>query len=213
MAVAAPQPSTGPSTGPPIPLWVGWLIGTVGLGIIVTALLTWAPSPLIETTVREVTTTTTSSARLNGGANTGPDIVTVDKLTTTDAQRPRPSDTVTNALLTLGGITLLAAAFFPRISGITLLGSGLTLSSQTANQVLQQVITEAQKVAGVKDNPSKVADAYQRAILAVRSDALVGALRPARGIAQRMSLAPLRLHPDYTAEIAKRAVDEVAKEP
>jgi len=210
MALAGPPPSAGSSAGPQIPLWVGWFIGTAGLGIIVTALLTWAPSPVIETNVREVTTTTTSAARLNAAANSGPDVVTVDKLTTTDAQRPRPSDSVTIALLTLGGITLLAAAFFPRISGITLLGSSLTLSPQTANQVLQQVITQAQTVARVKDNPSKVVDAYQRALLMVRSDALGGALRPARGIDQRMSL---QLHPDYAAEIAKRAVGEVAQEP
>jgi hypothetical protein len=211
MAVNPPASPAPDAASTQIPLWMAWPIGLIGLATIAIGLFVWASGAQDATTNHEITTTTTTGAApSNPASSPTPQVVTVEKTTSAGNPRPRPTDGTTIAVLTLGGILVLAAAFFPRISGITLLGSTLSLSPPAAAQVWQHVVTKAANSRMAAD-PVAIAKAYQRAVEIISNDATKGAVKTTGRVAGRLRPSRALFDDTYISDVAESAVQEVAR--
>jgi hypothetical protein len=180
---------------------------TIAIGLYV-----WAIAAQDATTTHEISVTTTSGAAPSSPATSPtPEVVKVEKTTSAGNPRPRPSESATITVLTLGGILVLAAAFFPRISGISFLGSSLSLSPPAAAQLLQHVMEKAAS-SNVATDPATVAKAYQRAIEIISDDSTRGAVKRAGGPAGRLRPSRALLDDRYVSNVAESAIKEVAGE-
>lgn len=152
----APEPISLPAAV--IGLLMGLLMAA-GIALAIVSLLLWrsqgtiAVSRVTDTAVGKSTTTVTPAPSTTPGALPATSSTSSNTVTTKETTQPssQPSDAVMGTLLGIATLLLLAGAFFPRITKITLpLGASLELDAEKvmAGQIAMEVAAQVKTTSG-----------------------------------------------------------------